>query len=185
MSDFSKYRYLLLDRDGVINTERPGDYVKNVSEFQFEEEAPQAIAILNRYYRYIFVVTNQRGVSLGKFTKESLNEVHRFMLARIEESGGKIERIYCNTALYAHNINRKPNTGMAFKIQNDYPEIDFRRCVMAGNSASDIDFACKLQMFPLLIGCKEKENRQTLGKAAMCCNSLMEFALHLQQKYPI
>ena len=33
----NQYKYLFLDRDGVINVERPDDYVKDISEFVFIE----------------------------------------------------------------------------------------------------------------------------------------------------
>ncbi len=155
-----KYRYLFLDRDGVINVERPADYAKNTDEFVFIDGALQAIASLSATFKYIFVITNQRGVGRGVMSLSALQQVHLFMLSEIEKAGGRIAGIYFCTDIDATSINRKPNTGMAFRVQKDYPEVDFAESIMIGNSKSDIEFGKKLGMYTVLVGDKyEKEHK--------------------------
>src|SRR5688572_23731927 len=85
---------LFLDRDGVINERIPGDYVKNWDEFIFLDGVLEALNILARKFNRIVVVTNQQGIAKGLMTEEDLNKVHQRMVLEIQESGGKIDKVY-------------------------------------------------------------------------------------------
>ena len=63
------------------------------------------------------------------------------MVAAVENHGGRIDQIYYCTALTNSDINRKPGIGMFLQIQRDYPDIDKDKCLMIGDSDSDIKFA--------------------------------------------
>ncbi len=135
------YDALLLDRDGVINVLRPNDYVKNLAEFVFCDGALEALRRLNPCFRRIVIVTNQRGVGRGLMTEADLAEIHDWMLARIREAGGRIDRIYVCTAVDPADPRRKPNPGMAREVRADFPDVDFARSILVGDSASDLEFA--------------------------------------------
>ena len=135
------YDALLLDRDGVINVLRPNDYVKNIAEFVFCDGALEALRRLNPCFRRIVIVTNQRGVGRGLMTEADLAEIHDWMLARIREAGGRIDRIYVCTAVDPADPRRKPNPGMAREVRADFPDIDFARSILVGDSTSDLEFA--------------------------------------------
>ena len=139
--DVSAFDTLLLDRDGVINRLRPNDYVKSWDEFEFMPGILDALACWNNRFKYIFVVTNQRGVGKGLMTEESLNAIHQRMLSEIEKHGGRIDKIYYCTALTEDDMNRKPGIGMFLQILNDYPDIRKEKCLMIGDSESDMMFA--------------------------------------------
>jgi histidinol phosphatase-like enzyme len=53
---------LFLDRDGVINELRRGDYVKNISEFIWVDGAIDAIVKWSNFFTRTIVVTNQQGI---------------------------------------------------------------------------------------------------------------------------
>ncbi|MDR1883544.1 MAG: HAD-IIIA family hydrolase [Prevotella sp.] len=178
MDNLKKYKYLFLDRDGVINVERPGDYVKNISEFVFEENSLEAIAILSQVFECIFVVTNQRGVGRNVMSLSALQQVHGYMLREIEKAGGKITGIYFCIDPDSTSINRKPNTGMAFQIRRDHPAVDFSQSVMAGNSRSDIEFGNKLGMLTVLIGDKYKKEHKIYQTVNACYENLYKFAVN-------
>ena len=93
------YDTLFLDRDGIINRLRPGDYVKSWDEFEFLPGALNALTKCNAMFRRILVVTNQRGVGKGLMTRQALDEIHRRMLQTIAAHGGRIDKIYCCTGL--------------------------------------------------------------------------------------
>ncbi|MDR1706387.1 MAG: HAD-IIIA family hydrolase [Prevotella sp.] len=150
----SRYKYLFLDRDGVINIERPADYVKDITEFVFIEGSLTAIAKLAPKFDHIFVITNQRGVGRGIMSAGNLQQVHDYMLSEIEKAGGKVSDIYICTDTDSTSINRKPNIGMAFQAQRDFSDINFRQSIMVGNSKSDIEFGDKLGMYTVLVGNK-------------------------------
>lgn len=158
MREPKQYKYLFLDRDGVINVERPNDYVKNTSELVFIDGVLESMKILSDRFDYIFIITNQRGVGRNVMSLSDLEEVHTDMLSKIKEYGGNISSIYYCTDTDNTSVNRKPNIGMAFQVKRDYPCVDFSQSVFIGNSKSDIDFANKLGMFAVLVGDKYKKD---------------------------
>jgi histidinol-phosphate phosphatase family protein len=179
MTDKKQMQTIFLDRDGVINEERKNDYVKNISEFVFVEGVLEAIAILSSKFRRIFIVTNQRGVGRGIMPKAELDKVHAYMTEQIYKYGGKISGIYICTDVNADSINRKPNTGMAFKAQVDFPDVDFANSVMVGNSKSDMEFGRKLGMFAVLVGDKYPRNDEIYNNIAAYFSTLYQFSLSL------
>ena len=139
--DVTGFDTLLLDRDGVINRLRPNDYVKCWNEFEFLPGVLDALAVWNGHFKHILVVTNQRGVGKGVMTENDLLDIHRRMCKCIEDNGGRIDKIYYCTALTDSDVRRKPGKGMFDDILHDYPDIDIDRCLMIGDSQSDMDFA--------------------------------------------
>lgn len=174
--NLAKYKYLFLDRDGVVNVERPNDYVKSISEFVFIDKTLQAIKMLSSRFERIFIVTNQRGVGHGKMSISDLEEVHRYMLSQIKASGGHIDKLYYCTDLTSDSINRKPNVGMAFKALADFPEVEFETSIMVGNSLSDIDFGNKLGMYTVLVGDKYTEDHKIYENINAYYKNLYKFA---------
>ncbi|MEI6265651.1 MAG: HAD family hydrolase [Sphingobacteriia bacterium] len=131
---------LFLDRDGVLNHEKKEDYILNWNEFQFYENTIAAIPLLNQCFSTIVIVTNQKGIGKGLMTMAHLNEIHQNMLSAIEMGGGKIDRIYFCADLADDSPNRKPQPGMAFQAQSDFPQIDLSKSIMVGNRMSDMKF---------------------------------------------
>jgi D-glycero-D-manno-heptose 1,7-bisphosphate phosphatase/D-glycero-alpha-D-manno-heptose 1-phosphate guanylyltransferase len=154
MENIKPFSALFLDRDGVINVQRPDDYVKSVSEFIFIDGVLEAFSKCSSLFEYIIIVSNQRGVGKGVMSIEDLNAIHRYMTARIAENGGRIDRIYVSTATDNHCSDRKPNTGMATRAKRDFPDIDFANSFMVGDSISDMQFANRAGIPAVLIGNK-------------------------------
>jgi len=144
--DFSGCEILFLDRDGVINRHRPDDYVKTWGEFEFLPGVLESLALFNKQFKHIFVVTNQRGVGKGVMSEETLLEIHRNMMAEIEKHGGRVDKIYYCIDINNDSPNRKPNIGMALQAKADFPDIDFSRSVMVGDSESDMEFGRRAGM---------------------------------------
>lgn len=132
---------LLLDRDGVINTLRPGDYVKCWKEFEFRPGFLRNCREWARKFKYILVVTNQRGVGKGLMSKEDLDNIHSRMMSEIGRAGGRINKIYSCSALEDTDNRRKPNTGMWEEILRDFPDVEPGKTVLLGDSDSDMSFA--------------------------------------------
>jgi D-glycero-D-manno-heptose 1,7-bisphosphate phosphatase len=142
---------LFLDRDGVINLEKENDYIRMPSEFFFLDHVPEAMAIFAGLFGEIFIVTNQKGVAKGLMTEEDLQDIHRYMLKGVEQAGGRISKMYYCTAADDKHPNRKPQPGMAFQAKADYPEIDFSRSIMVGNTLSDMAFGRAAGMYTIFI----------------------------------
>ncbi len=143
---------LFLDRDGVINKKLPGDYVRSIPEFEFLPSAREAIAMLNRYFGRVIVITNQQGIGKGIMNRDDVETVHDFMCQEIQRAGGEINAVYfCPDLAGSGSTNRKPATGMAMQAQKDFPEIDFSRTIMAGDSDTDMEFGKKLNLTTVFI----------------------------------
>lgn len=144
---FGKDQYLFIDRDGVLNRQIQGDYVRNWSMWEWLPGVLNAMKQLAQRYQRIFLVSNQQGVGKGLMTADDLADIHHRMLADIESAGGRMDGIYTCTELESsHSENRKPEIGMARQAQRDFPEVDFHRSVMVGDNITDMQFAQKAQM---------------------------------------
>ena len=142
---------VFLDRDGVINIEKEADYVKNWDEFRFHEGAPDAIATISRKVAQVFIVTNQKGVGKMLMSETDLQHIHQNMIAVVNEAGGRVDQIYYCTDLNDDSYFRKPNPGMGFKARSDFPETDFNKAIMVGNTLSDMQFGKTLGMITVFI----------------------------------
>lgn len=152
---------LFLDRDGVINRRLPGDYVRKWEEFEFLEGVLPALRMLAGLFGRIVVVSNQQGIGKGLMTEKELKHIHSQMQREVEAAGGRIDAVYfCPGLARDRPPCRKPDTGMALQAREDFPEIDFARSVMAGDTASDMEFGSRLGAVNVLIG----EDEETLAR---------------------
>lgn len=132
---------LFLDRDGVINKKLENDYVKHWIEFEFIEKVTEALSFLNGKFYKIVVVTNQQGIGKGLYRHEDLELIHKNMIYEINYLGGKIDKVYYSPFLEKENHpTRKPGIGMALQAQQDFPEINFTKSIIVGDSISDMAF---------------------------------------------
>ncbi len=161
---------LFLDRDGVINKKIENDYVRNLSMFEWLPGAKEAICKLSKIFGRIIVVTNQQGVGKGLMTEEDVVTVNNFLSKEVEQSGGKVDAFYFAPHLKSENHpDRKPQTGMALRAKNDFPEIDFTKSIIVGDSVSDMEFGKKLGMKKIFVGKSIQP-----ASADECVNSLIE-----------
>lgn len=162
---------LFLDRDGVINKKLENDYVKVIEEFNFIDGVPRAISELNKLFNRTVVVTNQQGIGKQIMTHEDLKLVHNYMEKGLTEVGGKLDKIYYCPELAAKNAAcRKPNIGMAEQAKSDFPEIDFSKSLMVGDSISDVEMGKNAGMKTVYI----KDNLENPAGADLVVKNLPE-----------
>ncbi len=149
---------LFLDRDGVINEDVVADYIKSWDEFQFRTGTLEALRFLSPHFARIVVISNQRGVGRGLMTQETLDLITENMLLKIEEAGGRIDKVYYCTSTDNKDINRKPNKGMALQAQQDFPEIDFQKSIMVGNMPGDMWFGRNIGAYTVYLPTRPEEN---------------------------
>ena len=148
-----KYRYLFLDRDGVINRRKVGGYIQRVEEFCFLPGVLGVFPFLATRFERIVIVTNQQGIGKGLMTEADLEAIHDYMRREIEARGGRIDAIYHCPCLAEANCDcRKPNTGMALQAQADFPEIDFAQSLLVGDSVTDLQMGLQLAMHNVWLG---------------------------------
>ena len=143
---------LFLDRDGVINRRIVGGYVTRWDEFEFLPGVPEALKILAKRFGRIIVVSNQQGIGKGLMSEADLALIHNSMLRQIEGFRGRIDLVLHSPHLKSDGSPmRKPGIGMAIEAKRVFPEIDFRRSLMAGDSESDLLFGRNAGMKTVLI----------------------------------
>lgn len=144
--------FLFLDRDGVINKRPLNDYVKRWEDFHFLPGVLEAFQSFAKHFEKIFIITNQQGVGKGLMTEEDLEHIHTKMKESISDHGGRIDAIFYCTRLKSDPQNcRKPNIQMAHWAKEQFPEVDFSKSVMIGDTLSDMKFAKNVGMLSILL----------------------------------
>ncbi|MEM6298766.1 MAG: HAD family hydrolase [Bacteroidota bacterium] len=132
---------LFLDRDGVLNRKLENDYVKTPDELEVLPDVPEALSVLGKLFGKVIIVTNQQGIGKKLMSKDDLNRIHKSLFEELGEASDAIDEVYFCPHLAAENAAcRKPQIGMAKQAQADFPEIDFSRSLMVGDSVSDMEF---------------------------------------------
>ena len=166
---------LFIDRDGVINHQKHLDYIHTWDEFKFYDGVKNAMKIFNRKFGYIMMVTNQRGIAKGVTKMQNLELIHQNMLKEIEESGGRIDKIYFCPEM--ESPNRKPNPGMGLQALKDFPGIDLSKSIMIGNTPSDMKFGRNLEVaINIFLRTTEKEEPEDLEHIDLVFNDLLSVA---------
>ncbi len=110
---------------------------------------------------------------------ESLKLIDFKMKKAVRDAGGRIDASYYSPHLATENHpDRKPGTGMGLKAKADFPEIDFSKSVMVGDTASDMEFGKRLGMITVLICDNDNEPGSEL--ADLFFQSLRDFAISLR-----
>ncbi len=143
-------KYVLLDRDGVINHDSE-DFIKSPEEWLPIAGSLEAIALLKKHHFYVVVITNQSGLARGLFDEKTLNAIHEKMQNLVARNGGKIDAIYfCPHDANANCSCRKPKAGLLtqFSIEN---HVDLTDIFFIGDSLRDIQAARNGGAKPILV----------------------------------
>lgn len=133
-------KLVLLDRDGVLNHDRP-DSVTHLSELIVFPEAAQAVALLNQAGYSVAIVTNQSAIGKGQLTEEGLEAIHTKLCDTIREGGGAIDHIWhCPDHPDHPTIMRKPAPGM-LQAALDHYGVPAPETPMIGDALRDMEAA--------------------------------------------
>lgn len=177
--DIDKSWTLFLDRDGVINYEKHQDYIHTWDEFSFYEGVPESFKIFSEKFHRIIIVTNQKGVGKGLTKLDDLHTIHANMQKSIEAVGGRIDAIFYCSDLEDNSPYRKPNPGMGLQAAKQFPDIDFTKTIMVGNTISDMEFGRNLGMYTIFLPTTRPEVDLKDKRIDAVYNSLPEFAIVL------
>jgi D-glycero-D-manno-heptose 1,7-bisphosphate phosphatase len=149
---FHGIRCVFLDRDGVLNRKAPeGEYIGRWNDFHLLPGVEEAVAALNRGGRRVIVVSNQRGIALGRYSAGDVEALHGQLQRHLAERGARIDAFY----YCPHDIGececRKPGTGLFEQAFRDFPEISAENSLVVGDSLSDIQAARSLDMPSIFI----------------------------------
>ncbi|MCX7819392.1 MAG: HAD-IIIA family hydrolase [Kiritimatiellae bacterium] len=129
---------VFFDRDGIVNVSPGPGYVERPEDFHLIPEFLDALRIVRERGYAAVIVTNQRGVGLGRFSREMLDRIHGNLIAAVRAAGLDLTDILVCTAVTDDDPRRKPNPGMLLEAA-DRHRLDLRRSWMIGDSAKDIE----------------------------------------------
>jgi D-glycero-D-manno-heptose 1,7-bisphosphate phosphatase len=177
---FQGIRCVFLDRDGVIGRKPPeGEYLSEWESFHTLPGAENAVASLNRSGRRVIVVTNQRGVALGRYTCAEVEELHARLQQHMARHGARIDAFYyCPHDDRDQCDCRKPKSGLFRAAFRDFHDASPENSVMIGDSISDIEGARNLGMASIFV-CGDPKTRKAGSEKAILladevCDSLQE-----------
>lgn len=188
--NFMKNKFILLDRDGVINVEK--SYLYKIEDFEYEKNVIKGLHKLRDLGYKFAIITNQSGIARGYYTEEDYLKLQDFIEKDLLKHGIKIEKSYfCphhpnGTGKYGIECNcRKPNTGN-FELVIDEFNIDTKNSFMIGDRLTDLIPAEKLGITPVLIktgyGLKSLEKLEETGLNPVVVNDILDFSEKLKNK---
>ncbi len=143
-------RFVILDRDGVIN-EDSDSFIKSPDEWQPIPRSLEAIALLNRHGFDVVVITNQSGIARGLFDRATLEDIHDKMRSLAAQKGGRIAAIYiCPHGPADHCACRKPKPGLLEQFAREQ-KVRLSNIPLIGDAQRDIEAALAVGARPILV----------------------------------
>jgi D-glycero-D-manno-heptose 1,7-bisphosphate phosphatase len=178
--------FLLLDRDGVINEDRP-DYIKSRREFKFYPDALQALRWLREQHIPVVIVSNQSGLNRGLISWEDFWDIHTWMIRRILDSGGDIMgACYCPHHPQEGCSCRKPSPGM-IKAASEIFHFSLQKTFLIGDRDSDLLAANRAGCRSMILDRSGQSIQHPppvpgANPAIKSCSSLMDAVLVLSER---
>jgi D-glycero-D-manno-heptose 1,7-bisphosphate phosphatase len=149
-------RTVFLDRDGTINESPPeGEYLTSAADVRLIPGAAEAIRILNEHPAKVVVVTNQRGIALGKMTEADLSAVNERIVSELGRSGAQLDGIF-HCPHHAGTCEcRKPGTGMFEQAAREVEGVEIDGGAMVGDSAIDTEAGQRLGLATVRLGASD------------------------------
>jgi len=148
-------RFLLLDRDGILNRNSP-EYVKSFQEYHFFPDALEALRLLNAKGIEVILVSNQSGLHRGLISWADFWGMHEGMLHEIERIGGRIlATFYCPHHPDERCGCRKPSPHMLLAACNHFG-VKIQDTFFLGDHETDIQ-AARNAGCPGIRVCRENE----------------------------
>jgi histidinol-phosphate phosphatase family protein len=143
---------IFIDRDGVINLRRPGNYVLNWSQFIFMPGIQAALKQLATLGLPIIVISNQAAVGKGLLDAAGLEEITRHFQQALAADGASLAAAYyCNHRAEDDCVCRKPKPALLQSAAGDF-NIELSRSIFIGDSESDVQAARAAGCRPVLFG---------------------------------
>jgi D-glycero-D-manno-heptose 1,7-bisphosphate phosphatase len=141
---------VFLDRDGVINCNRP-DYVRCWADFAFLPGVLPALTRLAGLGWPVVVVSNQAVVGRGLAGQAAVDQIHERMVAAVTQAGGRIDGVLCCPHRPEDGCGcRKPQPGLLLEAATRWG-LELGRSYLVGDAASDVLAAQAVGCHPVLV----------------------------------
>lgn len=143
-------RTIFIDRDGVINVNRP-DHVKTWDEFEFLPGALGGLSLLASHDYRVIVLTNQAAVNRGLITRTELVRMHDAMARTVAAHGGRVEAVLvCPHRPDEGCACRKPAPGLLLHAQRRFA-VRLADALLIGDHPDDMEAARRAGCRSLLV----------------------------------
>ena len=164
----TKRRPIVLDRDGVINVDVPGQYVCSAEDWIPIDGALSAMGRLTQAGYDIYVVSNQSGIGRGFFDEAALAAMHAKLLDGLKGHDGALAGwFYCPHTPDDNCHCRKPATGLLEDVAAA-AGTELTGIAFVGDKQTDLLAARAMQMRGMLVGTGHGE--ETLSEHAAGIN---------------
>lgn len=85
---------IFLDRDGTINNNSDRYYIWRREDLLLNPGVTEALAAMKAMGYMLIVISNQGGVSKGKFNREDVEDLHVYLRQLLEKEGISLDEIY-------------------------------------------------------------------------------------------
>ena len=134
-------RYVLLDRDGVINRRTAGGCVTSWEQFEFLPRVLDGLRLLAENGYAALVISNQACVGKNLLKVSELEAITQRFRLEVALAGGNIRQVYyCLHVPSDHCSCRKPQPGAILRAQLDYG-FNPTTTYFIGDSISDLQAA--------------------------------------------
>ena len=132
---------IFIDRDGVINCRRPGDYVLDWSQFVFMPGIREALKQLSTFGLPMIIISNQAAVGKGLLDPAGLEAITARMNEALLADGTSLAAAYyCTHRIEDRCPCRKPKPALLLSAAADF-NIDLSRSIFIGDSDTDVQAA--------------------------------------------
>lgn len=145
---------IFMDRDGLINVPPPPEdrYVLDPDGFLLMPGVSAAIRMLNARKIPVGVVTNQKGVAIGKVPLETLKQIHQRMHELLAAEKAEVQDVqFCPHQESDACSCRKPLPGMIFQAARAL-NIDPAGSWMMGDQPRDLEAGRAAGCRTLIVG---------------------------------
>jgi D-glycero-D-manno-heptose 1,7-bisphosphate phosphatase len=138
-----KKNALFLDRDGVINKDAPGKYIKSLKDIKIYPSAIKGLRKIDSKKYHLIIITNQSAVGRGYIDIEMAFKINDFIVNELKRNNIMINALYfCPHAPWDKCDCRKPKTGLIKEALQDF-DIIIKDSFLVGDKKSDMEMAKK------------------------------------------
>jgi D-glycero-D-manno-heptose 1,7-bisphosphate phosphatase len=170
-------RHVILDRDGVLNRERPSGWLSDPGQWEWEAGVVEALGIWSAQGIRISVVTNQSGIGRGAVSKAAVEGVHEWLRRELASFGVEVVDIFvCPHAPEEGCDCRKPKPGLVLQAV-ERSGVPAAQTLVIGDDLRDLD-AGRAAGLSVALVCTGKGPgvRDSVGEDALVFRDLIEAA---------
>jgi D-glycero-D-manno-heptose 1,7-bisphosphate phosphatase len=132
--------------------------VTSPSEVELLPGAGEAIRFLNEHPAKVVVITNQRGIALGRMTEGDLAAVNARLEAELARFGARLDGIVHCPHLAGACDCRKPASGMFERAAREIDGVEIAGGAMVGDTALDVEAGRRLGIVTVRLGRPEADD---------------------------